>query len=443
MIRIYFAVVVAIAPANAFAWNAVGHKVIADIAWQELDEGQRAEIVRMLRRHPRFDADFARAMPAEDQDRWIFQHAATWTDQIRGNRDYDEPTWHYVNFPLFVGGERPVTFNRATTVAGHHAQWNVIQAVAHVQEVLASDKPPNSKALAYCWLFHLVGDLHQPLHSTSLVCDRFPNGDRGGNSIPLVQGRNLHSLWDNLLGRQSRLLDVDREVAELKALTDGWDVDLSLDVPCWVEESHDLCKSFAYSPEITDAVQRPGELERIRLPESYLESAGEKARLRVVAAGLRLATILKATSQPRFTPFDELAKLPVGINVSHDPEAPSARLADPKIFRAKYVWDFGTTVSSIDGDVRIVEFGTFSRRGNIWMHGATLTGRPYGPKEFAEWYSCPEAVLKGGTLYSDPKNWSSSNRLSIGIQRWYFVGIDAKGQKVKGDASINLQPLLK
>jgi hypothetical protein len=135
----------------AFAWSALGHKVIADIAWRQLNEWQRANIVRTLRRHPRFALDFARDMPDEDQDRWIFQHAAIWPDQIRGDGVYDEPTWHYVNFPLFVGAERPVTFNRETTVTGDHAQWNVMQAVAHMGGPGGRQASYPQPAFAACW----------------------------------------------------------------------------------------------------------------------------------------------------------------------------------------------------------------------------------------------------------------------------------------------------
>jgi hypothetical protein len=47
----------------AFAWNALGHKVIAEIAWRELTPEHQQAIVDTLRRHPRFDADFAGRMP--------------------------------------------------------------------------------------------------------------------------------------------------------------------------------------------------------------------------------------------------------------------------------------------------------------------------------------------------------------------------------------------
>jgi hypothetical protein len=33
------------------------------------------------------------------------------------------------------------------------------------------------------WLFHLVGDIHQPLHTVQLFTREYPNGDRGGNEI--------------------------------------------------------------------------------------------------------------------------------------------------------------------------------------------------------------------------------------------------------------------
>ena len=290
-------------PTPAHAFNALGHRVIADIAWQELDEPARQRIVDTLRRHPRFDEDFAKQLPADaEEDRWIFQQAAVWPDMARGFRGedratYDHPTWHYVNFPLFVGGERPllsVNLSMDYPSLEDQSKWNVGQAVKHCQATIAGDAPPSDKALAYCWLFHLVGDLHQPMHSTALFSERFPTGDRGGNLIPVVQGGNLHSLWDGLLGRRDRPNDVKREVAQLREQQEIWKIDVACGVEVWIQESHELAKSFAYSPEIIEAVSRGGELEKINLPSEYLEAAGEHARMRIVAAGTRLAAVLDA-----------------------------------------------------------------------------------------------------------------------------------------------------
>ena len=49
-----------------------------------------------------------------------------------------------------------------------------------------------------------MGDLHQPLHGAALFCERFPDGRPGRQLDPRVQGRNLHSLWDGLLGGSDR-----------------------------------------------------------------------------------------------------------------------------------------------------------------------------------------------------------------------------------------------
>jgi hypothetical protein len=292
----------AVSPAHA--WNALGHRVVADIAWEQLSPKRQKEIVDILRRHPRFDEDFAKEMPSDvDEDRWIFQQAAVWPDIARGFKGedlrlYNHPTWHYVNIPVFIGPDRAISVNRSMEFPTplDQSQWNVAQAVKHCLLTLASSAAPQEKALAICWLNHLVGDLHQPLHGAALFCDRFPEGDRGGNSIPVNQGRNLHSLWDGLLGRRDRPNDVKREVAELRARPELWKVQTDGNVEAWLKESNELAKSFAYSPMIIEAVNQPGELPPINLPESYLKAAGEKARERLVTAGLRLARELGRTS---------------------------------------------------------------------------------------------------------------------------------------------------
>jgi hypothetical protein len=129
--------------------------------------------------------------------------------------------------------------------------------------------------------------MHQPLHSVALFSERFPRGDRGGNSIKLVKGDNLHSLWDNLLGRSHKPNNVLRELAEIRQRPELWNVDTSGSVDDWIAESRELAESFAYSPEIRAAVEAPGELRPIRLPESYLREAGSHAQARIVAAGRR------------------------------------------------------------------------------------------------------------------------------------------------------------
>ena len=61
----------------AHALNALGHKVIAEIAWEELTPERRNEIIAVLCCHPRLDQDFAYQLPSDaEEDRWVFWQAA-------------------------------------------------------------------------------------------------------------------------------------------------------------------------------------------------------------------------------------------------------------------------------------------------------------------------------------------------------------------------------
>jgi hypothetical protein len=143
-----------------------------------------------------------------------------------------------------------------------------------------------------------------------------------------------------------------------------------------------------------------------------------------------------AVEESPFLSVKEFEKLPKGIKVVHDPKTALATLTGKSERRAKYTWWYKTTVSAIESDVTIVEFGAHVWIDGKWAHGRTFTGKPYSAKEFEEWYKCPKAMLKKGKSYSDPTNWSSGPALEAGKMRWYFVGVDAKGRRVKGEAVI-------
>jgi hypothetical protein len=49
------------------------------------------------------------------------------------------------------------------------------------------------KSYDLSWLLHLVGDLHQPLHSTTRVGATDLDGDDGGNGVKLTSPANLHT----------------------------------------------------------------------------------------------------------------------------------------------------------------------------------------------------------------------------------------------------------
>ncbi len=307
-LRLMLAALLAFVAAPALAWNPLGHKTVAEIAWQQLDEPMRAHVVETLRRNPRFDIDFVKLMPADVlqadktvQDHWVFQQAATWPDIIR-KTEYDRPWWHFVDFPIFPDGRMPIAMNLSAKYPSRipETDYNCMQAFKHCLATLKGKDGPEAKALAYCWLMHLAGDIHQPMHSCALFCDAFPDGDRGGNLIYLNNRDNLHARWDNLLGKDFQMSDVARTVVELSdrsRYSKEWETaGQEMDVRKWVDESFVIAKSFVYSDVILKAVKetKPGtKMEPIELPVPYMQEAGDIARRRVVMAGVRLGEALK------------------------------------------------------------------------------------------------------------------------------------------------------
>jgi len=157
-------------------------------------------VVALMKSHPQaalFDMEVASPVPEAERTQALFMYMATWADDIRGVREYDHPKWHYVNIP-YVPSENADQSNGTPP-----DPENILSAlsinVAIVRDPLSSDA---EKAIALCWLFHLVGDLHQPLHVISMMTPELPDGDRGGNLIfvrpsPDTPPMRLHAFWDN------------------------------------------------------------------------------------------------------------------------------------------------------------------------------------------------------------------------------------------------------
>jgi hypothetical protein len=56
------------------------------------------------------------------------------------------------------------------------------------------------RALFARYVVHLVGDMHQPLHSVALFNQSYPKGDYGGNLEKVILNNgtimNFHAFWD-------------------------------------------------------------------------------------------------------------------------------------------------------------------------------------------------------------------------------------------------------
>jgi hypothetical protein len=318
MRRLLCALVLSISTAcPVLAWSDAGHKIVASIAFSRLTPVERQRVVDILREHPRFKTDFLDAMPenVDAKDEWIFQQASVWPDIARGFRgdalkEFNHGTWHYINVPQYLNesdrealGQLKVN-DSLDPPAKPVEEMNAIQTIKLARALLAdANASSRDKATMMAWLFHLVGDIHQPLHSTALFSQKlFPEGDRGGNLIRTVQRRNLHSLWDGFPGGKVDLREAHQEALKLMAnaeLTElGERGARELDEKQWMDESHELCVNVVYGPDVVGYLRnREAEgstnLQPIALSEEYLKAGGKICDRRVVQAGYRLAAVLK------------------------------------------------------------------------------------------------------------------------------------------------------
>ena len=128
----------------------------------------------------------------------LFMLAARWADDIRTlDKAQSRLPWQYVDFPFKPEGEP------ANIRAMQPPQENILTAIAENMRILRTGSDPARRAVALAWLFHLVGDVHQPLHAVQLFTREYPNGDRGGGDfcVRVAQDRalSLHRLWDGLI----------------------------------------------------------------------------------------------------------------------------------------------------------------------------------------------------------------------------------------------------
>lgn len=323
-IRIVFFIAILLSTTQAFAWNATGHRLVALIAYEQLDETNRTNITSILKKHKRFNSDFMDRMPQkikddseQVQEMWIFLQAAIWPDIARGfsgedRKKYHHSTWHYIYEPRYLsvedqewfGDNVPVYLNKEWKSGMRSKKMNIVQALKKCTAKLKdSQTSKRDKALYLCWLFHLVGDLHQPLHSTALFTQgRFKEGDKGGNGIPIKNKKNVHSLWDGILGKSKSIKVLSNKVnnylSDEDLLKAGEKAVESLMFVDWLNESYEAAWKYVYSEDILEEVaSKEDDLEKdldsIELSDDYFKAAEQVATERVVQAGFRLSKLIE------------------------------------------------------------------------------------------------------------------------------------------------------
>ncbi len=262
--------------AMASAWIDTGHMVIAKIA-----EGRLApNTAKRVQALSQIDVD--------DKTRGFVQ-CSCWADDFKSNEDRH---WHYTNIHFRMDGKP--TSNKPL-------DENVLWAIQKFTKDLGNARlPQRDRAKALRYLVHFVGDAHNPLHTMARDSDRFPNGDRGGNSFKITPiddwgaSRpldNLHVVWDFGLGEFPA---IDRPLTRNGELSiERISNSITRQHPyrslpnakiqnpeAWIQEGFAL-RSFVYSAR-----------ENQRLSESYIREGRAISRRVAALAGYRLADLL-------------------------------------------------------------------------------------------------------------------------------------------------------
>jgi hypothetical protein len=266
------ALMVAIA-SPALAYWEYGHETVAGIAMANVKPATRARVLALLRHSALLDTpECPAATPAE---------ASVWPDCVKklGDRFKRTFAWHYTDIEIC----QPFDIKSACK-DGDCAAAQIEKDVALLESGKGSTK---DRLTALIFLIHLVGDIHQPLHSSD-------NHDMGGNKVTASYGIyapphfNLHSIWDGPLAERAITTGPSLirryPTAVRKAIQAGTVTD-------WSRQSWEIAQKDVYGSVMNGQPCGP-EPSHVAMDEATIEKEVPVARLQVKRGGLRLAKLL-------------------------------------------------------------------------------------------------------------------------------------------------------
>ncbi|MBV9926513.1 MAG: S1/P1 nuclease [Acidobacteria bacterium] len=284
---------------SALAWHDTGHMIVAQVAYLRLSPAAKAKVDALYAppappRRPNVYLCAGYYMPETCEKIYDPITIAVWMDDFRGdslNSMYDN--WHYADYAFYDG----VPDSGKVGPEPENALARINWAINTLREGKGT---PRREAEVTGFLYHLVGDIHQPLHATARVTAAHPEGDQGGNLFKIqVPGQprvsNLHTFWDAAGGAfgfegpkrpldqaaRARILSLAQEVMKENP-AESMPEALDTDPHTWVMESYKLAREVVYK-DITEG----GEPSK-----AYTDAAQKLARKRLALAGYRLANVL-------------------------------------------------------------------------------------------------------------------------------------------------------
>lgn len=256
---------------STYAWNATGHMVVANIAYQNLKPNVQKKVDNLVT-----------FLHKEYPDMTSFLQISHWPDAIRSQKIDAYTHWHYIDLPFSTDGTQP-----KKNIDTDNAVW----AVNSIEQVVKNDQANNyERARFLAFLVHIVADLHQPLHTVSRVSAAHPDGDRGGNLFHIRyhnQNVSLHKLWDEGVGefdgpsKPESINTLATTIATLYPETYFGKKSHDLDPEHWAKEGSEHAKKTVYNTTENQPVST-----------AYIENGKKLAEQQAALAGYRLANLL-------------------------------------------------------------------------------------------------------------------------------------------------------
>lgn len=231
---------------KAAKWGAKGHATVAEVAFKYLDETTKKNVLAYLK-----------GMSIED--------AANWMDKVKNSDQYKyTKPFHFANFPK-------------GTKASETNQKDIIKIINTILKDFQhkENMTQDNINIELMMLFHLVGDLHQPLHVGY-------KSDSGGNDITVDffgKKPTLHAVWDSEI--------ITKKALSLNAIINGntytpaQTADIQkIDVVRWANDSRSNL-DFVYS------------YKNGKIDQNYINKAAPIIEKQILKGGLRLAAILQ------------------------------------------------------------------------------------------------------------------------------------------------------
>lgn len=270
----------------ATAWWCTGHMVVATIAEQQLAAATQATVQQYLDNLPQSLVHDIGTSMAEN---------ACWADDEWGTYGLTAMfNWHFLDQPY-----NPEGIMNIVQYAPGNVLWAAQQALGTLSSANRASAPFET-GLMLRYLVHLIGDMHQPLHVSCMFSEQYPQGDQGGNLVPIEFDQDiqeLHALWDAALGHMEVTYSRPLNATSLEAV-ENWALEITQEFPRsalsgdlsvtnmtdWTTTNFQIASTFVY-PGITPG-QHPS--------EAYLDAGWEIAKRQLALAGYRLGDLLES-----------------------------------------------------------------------------------------------------------------------------------------------------